>query len=232
MKAFFLTALCALTLVACGGNQNNKTREPAAEPATEQDVQAAPVERNSEGIAFEAYKAICALDGVTVEAETPEDCTVSYLVYTDDIEGYYEETSYECFPLTGDGWLVIETWCGAAEGEATGYISTAYGFINGELEELEGCLPIPAFDEVFDEDAVDPGNLELIPRIKAIYRERPEDFLAYHANAEDGTLTVELRPRDPYAEESTGDWLECYWEYRHDEEEMPLYHWDGKAFVK
>ena len=103
---------------------------------------------------------------------------------------------------------------------------------DGKATELEGILPIPAFDDVFDEEAVDPGNKDLIPGLQAVYRLRPEDFLAYHPDVEAQTLSVELRPADPYTEEQAANWLECFWDYRHIDDDMPQYRWDGKQFVK
>ena len=106
-----------------------------------------------------------------------------------------------------------------------------YTYKDGELTEVQ-ALPVPAFDEIFDEDAVDPGNRDLIPRLKANYKERPRDFLTYDVEPFDGTVVARLNPVDAEAEMETGAWLECYWEYRRDYSDTPVYHWNGKAFVK
>ena len=241
MKAFFLTALCALTLVACGGNQNNKTKEPAAEPATEQDLQdvqdlqdelEAPIPQGSDGIAFEFYKLRLAHLGEDVDdEECPEGVTLTYTHSMDDIEGYFADGTHSCFPLSGGGWMFVYEGIEAAEGSPGFFTYETYTYKDGELTEVQ-ALPIPAFDEIFDEDAVDPGNRDLIPRLKANYKERPRDFLTYDVEPFDGTVVARLNPVDAEAEMETGAWLECYWEYRRDYSDTPVYHWNGKAFVK
>ena len=181
MKAFFLTALCALTLVACGGNQNNKTKEPTAEPATEQDLQdvqdlqdelETPIPQGSDGIAFEFYKLRLAHLGEDVDdEECPEGVTLTYTHSMDDIEGYFADGTHSCFPLSGGGWMFVYEGIEAAEGSPGFFTYEPYTYKDGELTEVQ-ALPVPAFDEIFDEDAVDPGNRDLIPRLKANYKER------------------------------------------------------------
>ena len=169
---FLLLLLCGLA--ACGGNGGRQSaQEPAANadsPAAEEIVptfRRVPVPADCQGVAFEAYRAICALDGAEITMEAPEDCTLSYTTVTDDIEGYYEQTTYDCFPRPGGGWLVIETWCGGAEGEATAYISKAYDFSDGKATELEGgerarsscgLLPRASLPETVSDLAHDQGR--------------------------------------------------------------------------
>lgn len=232
MKAFYLTAFCALVLTACGGNQDKKQAEQAAEPAGTPEVQADAVPQGSEGIAFEFYKLRLAhLGEATDVGECPEDITLSYTSSVEDIEGFFADGTHSCFPLSGGGWLFVYEGVEAAEGGPGLYTYETYTYKDGELEEAE-ALPVPAFDELFDEEAVDPGNVDLIPRLKASYRERPRDFLVYYINPFERTVVVRLNPLDAEAEMETGAWLECYWEYGREYSDLPEYHWDGKAFVK
>ena len=192
-----------------------------------------PVPEGSEGIAFEAYKLICkAEDGVEVGGECPEDCVLSYTISTDDIEGYYEQTTYVCFPLSEGGWLMVEAWAGAAESEPTGHYYKSYLFQNGKMTKAPDILPVPPFARLFNEDAVAPGNAEAAARLKTVYGERPRDFLSYHFDTDAQTVTVELRPCDPYDEQQSGAWLECYWEDRRQGDDLPVYRWNGERFVK
>ena len=58
------------------------------------------------------------------------------------------------------------------------------------------------------------------------------DFLSYHFDTDAQTVTVELRPCDPYDEQQSGAWLECYWEDRRQGDDLPVYRWNGERFVK
>ena len=143
MKAFFLTALCALTLVACGGNQNNKAKEPAAEPAEAQDIQdvqdfqEAPIPQGSDGIAFEFYKLRLAHLGEAVDdEECPEGVTLTYTHSMDDIEGYFADGTHSCFPLSGGGWMFVYEGIEAAEGSPGFFTYETYTYKDGELTEV------------------------------------------------------------------------------------------------
>ena len=235
MKAFILTALCALTLVACKGNQNRQTPEPAPGPAETTEVQETvipvPVPADSTGIAFECYKQIMARFDKPVDGECPEGVTLSYLDSMDDIEGYMSNGTYSCFPLVGGGWLCVYEHVEAAEGTPGFYNYASYTYKDGELADVE-VLPVPALEELFDEASVDPGNKELVPKLKANFKERPRDFLTYWIDPFEQTVIPQLRPVDLESEEASGNWLEAYWEYRKDGDRLPVYHWNGKEFVK
>lgn len=191
-----------------------------------------PIPEGSEGIAFQAFQAYCALNDFTVDAKCPEDCILTYRSAADDIEGYYEDITIDCFPRLEGGWIVIETWEGAAEGEATGYNNTAYLFKDGKLEPLEDFLPVPTDLDLFLCPEACEGQEEMVNTLAEAFRDRPKDFLVYFPDPDEQTLRVELRPLDPYTEESINHvWPYACWEIRKEDSEFPVYRWNGKTFV-
>ncbi len=244
MKSFTLFLCVMLVAVACAGNSNKKADEqPAGDPETEQiqtNFVPVPVPKGSEGIAFKAYEQILLtkMDEYDEEEfvfndECPDDCVLTYTSYTDDIEGYYEERTVDCLPLPDGDWLAIWTWAGAAEGEPTSYENNAYFYKDGKLEEAKGLLPVPKDITPFFKPESLEDHEDLVNTLKAAYKERPESFLVYHCGTDNQSLRIEFRPTDPYLEQYENHiWTDECWDLLKEYNDLPLYRWDGKKFVK
>lgn len=195
-----------------------------------------------EPVAFNAYRQMMLAQAreyedsdITIDftTEAPKGSTVYYSESTDDIEGYYEERTMDCLPLSDGGWLAIYTWAGAAEGEPTSYQSKAFTFIDGQLTPAQEFLPVPKdLDGFLNPDACD-GQDELVAKLKADYAERPQDWLVYLCNSTTQTMVIEYRPTDPYfAEYEKHVWSDDCWDLLIRLGDLPTYKWDGKQFVK
>ena len=203
-----------------------------------------------EPVAYEAYLAMVEAEiaeaGGDVEySNGPEDVeednetgdasrgTVHYFEDTDDIEGYYEWRSMDCFPLQDGGWVAVYTWAGAGEGEPASFDNQAFTYIDGELTRADGFLPVPKnLDDFLDPDAC-KGREELVARLKAVYAANPKDWLAYHCDAEEQTMIIEFRPTDPYTEQYDKHiWTDECWDLTVVYGALPVYRWDGNKFVK
>ena len=195
-----------------------------------------------EPVAYEAYLAMVGAEiaeaGGDVEKadETggaPGGGTVHYFEDTDDIEGYYEWRSMDCFPLDGGGWVAVYSWAGAGEGEPTSHDNQAFTYIDGELTRADSFLPVPKnLDGFLDPDAC-KGREELVARLKAAYAANPKDWLAYHCDAEEQTMIIEFRPTDPYIEQYEEHiWTDECWDLSVEYNALPVYRWDGSKFVK
>ncbi len=244
MKTFISLSLCAVLAVACAGNPGQKAdKQPAENLETEEintTFRPVPIPAGAEGIAFEAYEQILRTkideydeEEFVFDEECPEDCVLSYTSSTDDIEGYYEERTVDCLPLVDGGWLALWTSASAAEGEPTSYSNNAYFYKDGELKEAEGLLPVPKDITPFFTPESLAEEEDLVNVLKAAYKERPEDFLVYHCGTENQTLRIEFRPTDPYLEQYENHiWTDECWDLLKEYNDLPLYRWDGKKFVK
>ena len=195
-----------------------------------------------EHVAFEAYRLMMQSlveeyedSDITIDftKEAPRNSTVCYYEDTDDIEGYYEERTMDCLPLSDGGWLAIYTWAGAAEGEPTSYENKLFTFIDGKLTPAQGFLPVPkSLDDFLDPEACE-GQDEQVAKLKAAYAERPQDWLVYLCNSTEQTMIIEYRPTDPYTEQYEKHiWTDESWYLTVKFDKLPVYRWDGKKFVK
>ena len=78
-----------------------------------------------------------------------------------------------------------------------------------------------------------PSSEDLVNTLKAAYKERPESFLVYHCGTDNQSLRIEFRPTDPYLEQYENHiWTDECWDLLKEYNDLPLYRWDGKKFVK
>lgn len=225
-----LAVLAALT--GCrGGRQSrqadNQTQQQTAQTNPEESFTPVEIPANCQGVAFRAYEADCAAQGTPVKGTCPEDCTLTYTYTFNEEEGYEEVTTYTCFPLREDGYLVLSAFIGAAESSPGYYHHETFTFQDDKLTKVTGMLPLPEeVDGFLSKEACEGKDAE-VEQLRALYRSRPSDFVVYYADAGKQTLSLELRPRD--LEEEEGVWSSAFWDLRSDD--MIVYRWNGEKFV-
>ncbi len=235
MKKFFIIAVSAFLIVACTSKQSNTEQQsvqendsnvavveeikPADEVATDEVATTEPV-------AYEAWKKICAVNGVEVKMPCPEGCTVEYTESDEPDEAYFIEDHVGCYPLKSGGWAVIHQRIEAAESTPGFYAYDTYKFDGEKLTEAD-YLVIPPVDEFLDAQKC-VGHEETAAQIKKNYSSRPKDFLTYWINAKEKTIEINLRPLDYESEESTGNFSEAHF----DLVKPVVYRWNGERFVK
>lgn len=235
MKKSIIAISCASLLLACTGKQTNNDNAAAQATdsaptakvdATQVEPQAIEAPADSQGVAFEAWKMIMAESGVKVKDKCPDDCTVEYTQSEEPDEGFFVESSVTCFPLKSGGWATFLYHLEAAESSPGVFSFNSYTFNDGTLAKAD-LLPVPSIDELLDAEKC-VGQEELVEKFKKVFAQRPKDFLVYYFRPKEKYVTIELRPLDVEAEEEKGDWLETYWDLRHE----TVYKWNGEKFVK
>ena len=161
----------------------------------------------TEPVAYEAWKKICAVNGVEVKKPCPEGCTVEYTESDEPDEAYFIEDHVGCYPLKSGGWAVIHQRIEAAESTPGFYAYDSYKFDGEKLTEAD-YLVIPPVNEFLDAQKC-VGHEETAAQIKKNYSSRPKDFLTYWMNAKEKTIEINLRPLDYESEESTGNFSEA-----------------------
>ena len=230
MKKILIVAVSAFLLVACAGKQD-KTQQQPVQPVD--SVATAAADSNAvtevatdQPVAYEAWKLICAQNGVEVKKPCPKGCTVEYAYADEPDEAFFVDDEVHCFPLKGGGWAVCHQRIEAAESTPGYYAYNTYIYNGGKLEKAS-LLAVPPIDELLDAQKCS-GHEEMVEQIKKNYSSRPTDFLVYDFSAKGKTAEISLRPIDYESEESDGNWSEAHF----DLVKPVIYRWNGERFVK
>ena len=230
MRKYIIIAVSAFLFVACAGKQG-KTEQTSVQE-TDTAVAVVPVTKpaeevaTTEPVAYEAWKRICAANGIEVKKPCPEGCTVEYSESDESDEAYFVDDEVGCYPLKSGGWAVVHQHIEAAESTPGFYAYDTYTFDGDKLTKAD-YLVVPPADELLDAQKC-VGHEAMAAQIKKNYSSRPKDFLTYGINAKEKTLEVHLRPLDYESEESAGNFSEVHFNLV-----KPVkYRWNGERFVK
>ena len=177
-------------------------------------------------VAYEAWKLICARNGVEVKKPCPAGCTVEYSESDEPDEAFFVDDEVGCFPLKSGGWVVCHQHIEAAESTPGYYAYETFKYDGTKLEKAD-FLVVPSIDELLDAQKC-RGHEEMVEQIKKNYSSRPKDFLVYDFTALQKTIEINLRPIDYESEEESGNWSEAHF----DLVKPVVYRWNGERFVK
>ena len=231
MRKYIVVICCVAVFGACTGKQS-KTEQP---PVNDADSVVTAVVADSitddevatdQPVAYEAWKLICARNGVKVKKTCPAGCTVEYAESDEPDEAFFVDDHVGCFPLKSGGWAVCHQHIEAAESTPGYYAYETFKYDGGKLEKAD-FLVVPPIDDLLDAEKC-RGHEEMVEQIKKNYHSRPKDFLVYDFNAKQKTIEINLRPIDYESEESTGNWSEAHFNLV----KPAIYHWNGERFVK
>ena len=155
-----------------------------------------------------------------------------HFIINDDCEGYYGGTDIYCFPRKNqdyetDGWFVIEASMSCPEGIGCSHSYNAYIHDGRALFEGDKLtpteLPVPALDDLLDYEKC-KGRESEVEKFKAIFDQRPRDFIKYEINFEEKRLKAVLYPLD--IEEDQQNFID--WELRNKDGHQ--FEWHGEEF--
>jgi len=138
-----------------------------------------------------------------------------HFTLNDDCEGYNGGTDIYCFvrhneEYEPEGWFVIEASMSCPEGIGCSHSFNAYVYDGEKLTPAE--LPVPALDDLLD-GAKCKGRESDVEKFRAIFDQRPRDFIKYEINFQEKTLKAVLYPLD--FEEDQQNFID--WELRNKE---------------
>ena len=149
-----------------------------------------------------------------------------HFTMNDDCEGYFGGTDIYCFPrkdenYQSDGWFVIEASMSCPEGIGCSHNFNAYVYDGEKLTPAE--LPVPALDDLLDGAKCKDRESD-VEKFRAIFDQRPRDFIKYDINFQEKTLKAVLYPTD--FEEDQQNFID--WELRN--KEGSLFEWHQSEF--
>lgn len=149
-----------------------------------------------------------------------------HFTMNDDCKGYFGGTDIYCFPrkdenYQSDGWFVIEASMSCPEGIGCSHSFNAYIYDGDKLTPTE--LPVPSLDNLLDFEKC-KGRESEVEKFKAIFDQRPHDFIQYLINFEEKTLKAVLYPLD--LEEDQQNFID--WELRFKDGHQ--FEWHGGEF--
>ena len=144
----------------------------------------------------------------------------------DDCEGYNGGTDVYCFVRKNEdyepnGWFVIEASMSCPEGIGCSHSFNAYIYDGNKLTPTE--LPVPSLNDLLDDEKC-KGRESEVEKFKAIFDQRPRDFIQYLINFEEKTLKAVLYPLD--LEEDQQNFID--WELRF--KDGYQFEWHGGEF--
>ena len=121
-----------------------------------------------------------------------------HFTMNDDCEGYFGGTDIYCFPrkdenYQSDGWFVIEASMSCPEGIGCSHSFNAYIYDGKNLTPAE--LPVPSLDNLLDFEKC-KGRESEVEKFKAIFDQRPRDFIKYEINFKEKNIKAVLYPLD------------------------------------
>ena len=149
-----------------------------------------------------------------------------HFTLNDDCEGYYGGTDIYCYVRHNEedepcGWFVIEASMSCPEGIGCSHNFNAYVYDGEKLTPAE--LPVPALDDLLDGEKCKDRESD-VEKFRAIFDQRPRDFIKYDINFQEKTLKAVLYPLD--FEEDQQIFID--WELRN--KEGSLFEWHQSEF--
>lgn len=234
MKKLFIPILSflALTIVSCGGNDQNNENTTNADTKVEATIDNVKAqltdtvvendepENVAEKLFRELYPEIkdtYSSNPFSIAGSPEEEC-----------EGCNSGQELDCFPLKDGGYLVAFTRDFGGPGCATEYYFWTRYYKDGKLTEgVNDVLPMPTLDELLNPDKTEEYKND-IAEFRIMFEKSPEDFICYEFQPP-MSLTVRLHPWDC---ENAYNHMDKVMLDSYKGDQLPVYIWDGEKFVK
>ncbi len=234
MKKLFIPILSflALTIVSCGGNDQNNENTTNADTkveATIDNVKAQLTDTVVENDEPEnvAEKLFRELYPEIKDTYSPNPFSIAGSP-EEECEGCNSGQELDCFPLKDGGYLVAFTHEFGGPGCSGEYDYWTQIYKDGQLlDDMKDVLPIPTLDELLNPDKTENYKND-IAEFRAMFEKSPMTYLCYEFQPPK-SLTVRLHPWDCDMAYNNMDkvMLDPY-----NDDKVPEYKWDGVKFVK